>query len=84
LKIPITFVQGADNQLFLPEGSRKTFKHLSEKNGPENYLYMLFPRYAHMDLFVGKTAATDVYPNLLLELEKFPMAAAATTAGGGN
>jgi cholesterol oxidase len=71
LKIPIVFIQGAENELFLPAGTHQTFRYLAEKNGPENYMHMMFPRYAHMDIFVGKDAATDVYPNLLLELDKY-------------
>ncbi len=73
LKIPITFVQGADNQLFLPAGTRQTFRHLCEKNGPDRYVHIQFPHYAHMDLFVGKTAAQDIYPTLLGELEKYAL-----------
>ena len=64
LKIPISFVQGADNQLFLPAGTRQTFRHLCEKNGPDRYVHIQFPHYAHMDLFVGKTAERDIYPAL--------------------
>jgi len=69
LKIPITFIQGADNELFLPAGTDKTFRHLCEKNGADGYQRVVFPKYGHMDCFVGKTALTDVYPVLLGHLE---------------
>jgi hypothetical protein len=29
------------------------------------------PEYAHMDLFVGKDAARDVYPLLAADLDRF-------------
>ncbi len=70
LKIPITFIQGADNQLFLPEGTHKTFQYVSEKNGSDNYMLITFPNYGHMDCFVGKTAATDIYPTICAQLER--------------
>jgi cholesterol oxidase len=71
LNFPICFIQGAENGLFLPEGTRKTFRHLCDKNGPRNYIHIMMPNYAHMDLFVGKNAVEDVYPTVLLELEKY-------------
>jgi cholesterol oxidase len=70
LKIPITFIQGADNQLFLPAGTHKTFRHLSEKNGPAGYSLITFPGYAHMDCFVGRSASTDIFPILAGELDR--------------
>jgi cholesterol oxidase len=70
LKIPISFIQGADNQLFLPEGTHKTFRYLCDKNGPDNYIWINFPNYGHMDCFVGKTAVTDIYPIIVSELGK--------------
>ena len=34
LRMPISFVHGANNRLFLPEGSKLTFDYLVEHNGP--------------------------------------------------
>jgi cholesterol oxidase len=59
-----------ENQLFLPEGTHKTFRYLCDKNGPENYIWITFPNYGRMDCFVGKTAATDIYPTICSELAK--------------
>ncbi|HEU5182174.1 MAG TPA: GMC family oxidoreductase N-terminal domain-containing protein [Candidatus Polarisedimenticolia bacterium] len=70
LKMPITFIQGADNGLFLPEGSLKTYRFLCEANGKEQYAHIMIPKFAHMDCFVGKEAVRDVFPTILLELEK--------------
>jgi cholesterol oxidase len=70
LKIPISFVQGVQNQLFLPEGTHKTFQYLCQKNGSDNYIWITFPNYGHMDCFVGKTAVTDIYPIICSELGK--------------
>jgi cholesterol oxidase len=69
LKIPITFIQGADNALFLPPGTDKTFQHLCAKNGADGYERIVFPHYGHMDCFVGKTAVTDIFPMLADHLD---------------
>src|SRR6185503_4777881 len=70
MTIPITFLQGAHNKIFLPEGSRKTWQLLREKNGPELYELKHFPHYAHMDLFIGKNAHRDVFPYLAQQLDR--------------
>ena len=70
LRIPIAFLHGEQNRLFLPEGSRLTYEHLQQANGPELYTRHVFPGYAHMDCFIGKNAARDVYPTVLAELDR--------------
>ncbi|MDM9382564.1 hypothetical protein QUB80_17840 [Chlorogloeopsis sp. ULAP01] len=71
LAIPIAFIHGADNAFFLPEGSEITYKLLCDKNGKDLYVRHVIPDYAHMDCFMGKNAAKDVFPTILAELEKF-------------
>jgi cholesterol oxidase len=62
LAIPITFFHGEENQLFLPEGSERTFQQLTQANDAALYTRVTVPTYAHMDCFLGKDAATDIYP----------------------
>jgi cholesterol oxidase len=71
LRLPITFLHGENNRLFKPEGSQLTVDYLREANGPELYNRVVVPGYAHMDLFVGKDAASDVYPVITAELDRF-------------
>lgn len=70
LKLPIAFIHGEHNRMFLPRGTRETFEFLSERHGPELYSYHLIPGYAHMDCFVGTDAARDVYPVITAELDR--------------
>ncbi|MEH6637012.1 MAG: GMC family oxidoreductase [Halioglobus sp.] len=74
LKLPIHFIAGGCNKIFLPETSLRTFTwlkaHNEVDNGEKYYSRHVFEPYAHMDLFIGKTAATDVFPHLLDELKK--------------
>ncbi|NDJ23211.1 hypothetical protein GS682_16525 [Nostoc sp. B(2019)] len=71
LAIPIALIHGADNAFFLPEGSEITYKLLCDKNGGDLYVRHVIPDYAHMDCFMGKNAAKDIFPTVLAELEKF-------------
>ena len=71
LALPISFMAGADNQLFFPETSLRTLAWLSRFNDPTLYRREVFEDYAHMDLFVGRSAAREVYPWLIGELDRF-------------
>jgi cholesterol oxidase len=70
LAIPIAFIHGAENGLFFPKGTEITYNLLCEKNGSHLYSRHVISNYAHMDCFIGKNAARDVYPIILAELEK--------------
>ena len=60
---------GAGNQLFFPETSMRTQAWLSRHNDPALYTRHVFEGYAHMDLFVGRNAARDIFPTLIAQLE---------------
>jgi cholesterol oxidase len=69
LALPISFLAGARNQLFFPETSLRTQAWLSRYNDPSLYTRHVFEDYAHMDLFVGRNAARDIFPTLIAQLE---------------
>jgi len=71
LRFPIWFMHGCLNQEFLPESTQTTFEWLRKHNPPELYTRTLFPGYGHMDCFVGKRAAQDIYPCILRELDRY-------------
>jgi cholesterol oxidase len=70
LALPIAFIHGDINKMFLPTGSLKTLEYLSGKNGSQWYTRTVIPGYAHMDCFIGRDSAKDVYPVVHAELEK--------------
>ncbi len=70
LALPISFVAGAKNQLFFPETCIRTQTWLSAYNDPALYTRHVFEDYAHMDLFIGRDAARDVFPYLIRQLER--------------
>jgi cholesterol oxidase len=71
LAIPITFLHAAENNLFLPEGSLKTLQTLAAANDATLYQRIVFPDYAHMDCYMGRDAARDIFPTIVAELDRF-------------
>ena len=71
LDIPIRFLHGAENRLFVPEGTANTVRTLAGTDNTSLYSRVEIGGYAHMDLFIGKHAARDVYPEVLAALEPY-------------
>ncbi|MGW7207580.1 hypothetical protein [Streptomyces sp. NPDC054837] len=69
-RLPMHFVTGAENRMFLPVGLRRTYDRLCQLHGRDLYRYDTIPGYAHLDLWLGAGSARDVYPTVLAELEK--------------
>lgn len=63
----IVLMAGAENRCFLPESQARTFDFLRAK-GSGSYELHLFPRYGHLDVFMGAHAAVDVFPTIVAEL----------------
>ena len=72
LTLPLAFVAGEQNQLFFPETSAITFAWLSAHNPGGHYERQVFPGYAHMDFFIGKSAAETIFPYFLTTLQNPP------------
>jgi cholesterol oxidase len=71
LRTHIVLLQGGDNELFLPQGSAATLAWLSRQHGDNACARVLVPGYAHLDCFLGRNAASDVFPMVLEQLERF-------------
>jgi cholesterol oxidase len=76
LAMPITFLAGRRNGIFLPDTSRRTLRWLQEHNGSDLYERILLPDYAHLDAIIGKAAHREVFPKLLEAIERHEPAAA--------
>jgi pimeloyl-ACP methyl ester carboxylesterase len=72
LRIPITFVSGAENQCFLPSSTEDTYTWLRENNDPTLYERRVLPGYGHIDPFLGERADVDCYPVFAERLEGTP------------
>jgi cholesterol oxidase len=65
LQLPILFIAGAENRLFLPESTQVLYDMLTSRHGADLFERRVFPGYAHMDCFIGRDAARDVHPVLV-------------------
>ncbi|MDY7231813.1 alpha/beta fold hydrolase [Hyalangium rubrum] len=63
------FLAGELNQCFLAESQRRTYEHLSRYRPGYHALHVI-PEYGHLDIFMGKDAARDVFPLIVSELDK--------------
>jgi pimeloyl-ACP methyl ester carboxylesterase len=69
-RMPIAFLTGEHNRMFVPQGIEATHELLRAANGPELYTRHVFEDYAHLDCWLGRDAARDVFPTALAELER--------------
>jgi hypothetical protein len=63
------FFAGKLNQCFLPASQEQSYAFLSGFRRNYHALHVL-PTYSHLDVFLGKSAATDVFPVILEELQQ--------------
>ena len=63
------FFAGRKNLCFLPESQERSFDYF---NGLRKNYHSLrvFPTYSHLDVFLGRKAVHDTYPEMLAELER--------------
>ena len=71
LQLPISFMSGTHSQIFYPETAQRTRQWLAQVNDPALYRHQMFAGYAHTDLFIGSEAATDFFPWIIAELDRF-------------
>jgi hypothetical protein len=63
------FLAGELNDCFLPESQQRTFDWFDRQAPGRHGLHRL-PGYGHLDVFMGKDAAKDVFPTIIAELER--------------
>jgi pimeloyl-ACP methyl ester carboxylesterase len=63
------FFAGEQNHCFLPESQAETFAYF-DRHRPGYHALHRLPKYGHLDVFIGKEAAQDVFPQMLAELDK--------------
>jgi hypothetical protein len=62
---------GADNRCFLPASQQRTHAFLAAQR-PGHHALHVVPGYGHLDVFMGRNAARDVFPLMLAELDREP------------
>ena len=65
------FFAGRNNHCFLPESQQESFNYF-DRYHPRFHTLRVLPDYGHLDPFIGKDAARDVFPLMIEELDKEP------------
>ncbi len=63
-----TFLAGELNRCFLPESQVRAHAFFEARQPGRHHLH-LFPRYSHLDIFMGQAASVDVFPVILSALQ---------------
>lgn len=63
------FLAGERNRCFLPVSQKRTFDFFASWR-PGYDAFHVLPNYGHLDPFLGKQAAEDVYPLITAELDR--------------
>jgi hypothetical protein len=69
-RMPISFLTGEHNRMFVPRGLERTYEMVRGAHGPDLYSHHVFEGYAHLDMWLGEHADRDVFPTALAELER--------------
>lgn len=70
LKVPIHFLAGSENRMFVPASTADTFTFLCVYNGPEFYSRKEYARFGHLDFWFGGGAAEEVWPDILAIVDR--------------
>jgi pimeloyl-ACP methyl ester carboxylesterase len=69
-RMPINFLTGENNRMFVPKGLQRSYDMLRKANDPGLYSHHVFKDYAHLDMWLGTNAERDTFPTALAELER--------------
>jgi cholesterol oxidase len=69
LKVPIHFISGSENRMFVPEATEKSFRLLCDANGESYYKRTVFQGFGHLDTYFGDGAAQAIWPNIAQALD---------------
>ncbi|WP_338790901.1 GMC oxidoreductase [Bernardetia sp. MNP-M8] len=70
LNIPMCFVHGEKNEVFVPEATERTYNRLKALNPEQHYERHVIEGYGHQDCVIGKNADRDVWHFVVEFLDK--------------
>lgn len=65
LQLPITFLHGSHNLVWLPVSTERSHRLLVDTFGPARYRRVVFDGHGHQDTIMGASAPVDVFPHIL-------------------
>jgi cholesterol oxidase len=69
LKLPIHFISGSENRMFVPESTAASHELLSNLNGPALYRRSVYEGFGHLDCYLGEGAQAEIWPDLVASLD---------------
>jgi cholesterol oxidase len=65
LQMPMTFLHGAHNRVWVPESTRRTYDVLTSRFGPDRYRRVVLKDNGHQDCLMGAGAVDTGFPVVL-------------------
>jgi len=72
LRLPIHFICGRENRMFVPESTERTYRMLCDANGASNYRRTVYDGFGHLDCYFGEDAADQIWPDIARTLDAAP------------
>lgn len=69
LRLPIHFISGRENRMFVPESTARTFDLLVAANGSSGYRRTVYDGFGHLDCYFGRGAADEIWPDIAATLD---------------
>jgi cholesterol oxidase len=69
LKLPIHFISGSENRMFVPESTDASYRFLCDANGNSYYRRNVYEGFGHLDCYFGKGAPEAIWPDIVKALD---------------
>jgi cholesterol oxidase len=69
-RLPMTFISGAHNLVWVPESTKRDHDWLVRELGPEGFTRIVLDQHGHQDSFMGAEAYERAFPAVLDHLER--------------
>jgi cholesterol oxidase len=64
LQLPIHFISGSENRMFVPESTEASWRFLSEANDESYYRRTVYQGFGHLDCYFGHGASEQIWPDI--------------------
>jgi cholesterol oxidase len=64
LRLPIHFISGSENRMFVPESTEASYKYLCDANGASYYRRSVYEGFGHLDCYFGSGAPEAIWPDI--------------------
>ena len=64
LRLPIHFISGSENRMFVPQSTEASYRMLCDVNGASNYQRSVYQGFGHLDCYFGKGAPEAIWPDI--------------------